>query len=437
VEQYLFSLAFVINNLTLKILTGKINQGYYRMNKKFLLTIISTIILITATFFLTKPKSEEEQVVFWTLQMNDFAPYINEVIANFEEQNPNVKIKWVDIPFSEGEKRTLASILSDNPPDLVNLNPDFSATLAHKGALSEIPQDKTTQFNQEILNSLKDKNKIFSIPWYATSAITIYNKELLKKAGVEVPKTYSKVAEFAPIVKSKTGSYIFIPNITENDTILKILHKYGVSASGNLASDKSIQVFEMFKNLYVQGLIPKETISMTLSEALEKYMSENIALIGAGANFLNLIKENAPSTYAKTDVAPQIVGELGQYDFSLMNFVIPLKAKHKEQALEFALFLTNDENQLKLAKLTNVLAVNQKTLNNEFYTKYDANDLMAKARVISAKQLNKIQPIYSTQKNQKEINNLTNSAVQEILLNKASTAKILENTSQNIRKLEK
>ncbi len=44
-------------------------------------------------------------------------------------------------------------------------------------------------------------------------------------------------------------------------------------------------------------------------------MSENIAMIGAGANFLNMIKENAPSTYAKTDVAPQIVGELGQNDF--------------------------------------------------------------------------------------------------------------------------
>jgi putative chitobiose transport system substrate-binding protein len=407
------------------------------MNKKFLITIISTFLLITATFFLTKPKSDEEQVVFWTLQMNDFAPYINEVIADFEAQNPDVKIKWVDIPFSEGEKRTLASVLSDNPPDLVNLNPDFSATLAHKGALAEIPQDKTTQFNQEILNSLKYKNKIFSLPWYATSAITIYNKNLLTQAGVEVPKTYSQVADLAQIVKSKTNSYIFIPTITENDTILKILNKYGISSSENLASDKSVQVFDMFKNLYAKNLIPKETISMTLSEALEKYMSENIALIGAGANFLNMIKENAPSTYAKTDVAPQLVGELGQYDFSLMNFVIPLKAKHKEQALEFALFLTNDENQLKLAKLTNILAVNQKTLNNEFYTKYQPDDLMAKARVISAKQLNKIQPIYSTQKNQKEINNLTNSAVQEILLNKAPTTQILETTSLNIKKLEK
>ena len=33
---------------------------------------------------------------------------------------------------------------------------------------------------------------------------------------------------------------------------------------------------------------------MTLQEALEKYMSENIALINAGANYLNMIKENAP-----------------------------------------------------------------------------------------------------------------------------------------------
>ena len=63
----------------------------------------------------------------------------------------------------------------------------------------------------------------------------------------------------------------------------------------------------------------------------------------------------------KTDVAHQIVGELGQNDFSLMNFVIPLRAKHKDEALKFALFLTNDKNQLELAKMTNVLTVNDKT----------------------------------------------------------------------------
>lgn len=370
------------------------------------------------------PKKSQDEVVFWTLQMSDFAPYINEVIKNFENDNPDVKIKWVDVPFSEGEKRALASVLTDNPPDLINLNPDFSATLAHKGALQEISKNELTQFNEEIIKSLEIDDKIYSIPWYATSAITIYNKELLKS----VPKTYEQIANMAPDIRKK-GAYITLPNITENDTMLKILNKY--------PKDKEQYVFGIFKDLYLKGFIPKETVTITLQEALEKYMSGNIALLGAGANFLNMVKENSPQIYAKTDVSEQIKGDLGQNDFSLMNFVIPLKAKHKQQALEFALYLTNDKNQLELAKLTNVLAVNKQTLNNDFYKKYDQNDLMAKARVISAQQLNHLQPVFRTQKNQKEINNLVNIAVQNILLNKGKTENILNELDKNVKLLEK
>lgn len=406
------------------------------MNKNFWIVIVTTLILLTSIFFVFSKKQENNEVVFWTLQMNDFAPYINGVIKEFEAENPNIKIKWVDVPFSEGEKRTLASVLSDNPPDLVNLNPDFSSTLAHKGALQEIPQEKTTQFNQEILNSLKTNGKIYSIPWYATSAITIYNKKLLNKAQITIPQTYDEIKNFAPQVRKNTGAYVFLPNITENDTMLKILNKYGCANSTAINSKKSVEVFDEFRTMYSKDLIPKETVTMTLQEALEKYMSENILLIGAGANFLNMIKENAPSTYANTDIAPQITGELGQNDFSLMNFVIPSRAKHKDEALQFALFLTNDKNQLELAKLTNVLAVNQKTLQNDFYTKYDSNDLMSKARVISAKQLNKVQPVFKTQKGQKDINNIVNATVQEILLGKDDTSKVLNKVSKDWKAIE-
>ena len=355
--------------------------------------------------------------------MSDFAPYINGVISDFEQENPDIKIKWVDIPFSEGEKRTLASVLSDNPPDLVNLNPDFSATLAHKGALQEISKADLAQFNDQIVKSLETDGKMYSIPWYATSAITIYNKKLLSV----VPKTYDEIAQLAPSIRKKQA-YIMLPNITENDTMLKILNKY--------PKNKKVYVFTLFKNLYSKDLIPKETVTMTLSEALEKYMSGNIALIGAGANFLNMIKENAPEIYKQTDVAFQIKGDLGQNDFSLMNFVIPLKAKNKDKALKFALFLTNDENQLELAKLTNVLAVNKEALNNDFYKKYDSNDLMAKARVISAIQLNNPEPVFKTQKKQKEINSLVNNAVQNILLNKDKTDNILNELDKNLKILE-
>lgn len=405
------------------------------MKNLFLKTSLILIILLLAIFTIPfSKKSVDNEVVFWTLQMNDFAPYMNKVISEFEAQNPDVKIKWIDVPFSEGEKRTLASVLSDNPPDLINLNPDFTALLAQRGALYQIDEQYTKQYNQSIINSLKTNGKLYSLPWYATSAVTIYNKDLLAKSGAKMPATYKDLAQIAPQIKQKTGAYVLLPNITENDTMARILNKYGVT-SNNINSQKSQEVFELFKNLYEKDLIPKESITQTHREALEKYMAEKIVFFQAGANFLTMIKENAPSTYANTDVAPQIVGELGQNDFSLMNFVIPTRAKHKNEALKFALFLTNSENQLAMAKLTNILAVNEETLQNEFYTKYDEKDLMSKARIISAKQLNKIEPTFMPARNQKEINILVNEAVQQILLNKATTKNILDNLSDKMKEL--
>ena len=402
------------------------------MNKlKIVLGLIVIIICAGLCIRIFHKPDNNNEVIFWTLQMSDFSDYMNGVIKEFEKENPDIKIKWIDVPFSEGEKRTLASVLSDNPPDLINLNPDFSATLAQKGALYEIPQENALQFNQAIVNSLKYNGKLYSLPWYATSAVTIYNKKLIDKAGIQVPLTYEEAGKAAQIIKSKTGAYIFLPNITENDTMLKILNKYGVNSPENIADENSVKVFEYFKNLYEQNLIPKESITQTHREALEKYMSENIVLFQAGANFLNMIKENAPMTYEHTDVTSQMTGKLGQNDFSLMNFVIPLKAKHKEEAVKFVLFLTNDKNQLELAKLTNVIAVNQETLKNDFYTKYSPDDLMAKARVISAGQLNKVEPVMKSSQNQKDINNLVNSAVQKILLGEGDTKQILQKLSKD------
>lgn len=393
--------------------------------KKLFLILLSLIILTGCA-----SKEQRKLVSFWTLQMGDFAPYINEVISEYEAEHKDIKLKWVDVPFSEGEKRTLAAVMTDCPPDLINLNPDFSAILAQKGTLEEIPQKKLSTFTPEVVKAMSYNGKIYSIPWYATSAITIYNKNLLKKSEINnVPKTYDELFNISRQIKSKTGAYAFLPTITENDTMVKILNKYGVSEPSEYNNQSSHKVFEIFKELYLKDLIPKETITMTHREALEQYMAGKVVFYQGGANFLNMIKENAPKVYAQTDVSEQLKGSVGQNDFSVMNFVIPVKAKYKSEALDFCLFLTNEENQLKLAKMTNIISTNSNALKDSFYNDY--SDLTSKARSISAKQINNIYPQLRQRRNQKEINLLVNTAVQSILLEKASTEKILENLVQS------
>lgn len=408
--------------------------------KKKLIIITSIFALFFAVFvmFSITPKSEldEKEIVFWTLQMNEFTSYMTDVIAKFEYEHPDVKIKWIDVPFSEGEKRTLAAILSNNPPSLVNLNPDFSSVLAQKGALEEIPKEKLNTFNKNLIKSLEIDGNAYAIPWYATSAVTIYNKSLLSKAGLQMPPlTYEDYSSYAKDVKDKSGAYIFMPTITENDTMLKVLNKYGINSPNKLTDKESVQIFNNYRDLYKNKLIPEESITQTHREALEKYMSGQIVTLQAGANFLNMVKENAPNVYKNTEVAPQVVGKLGQNDFSMMNLVIPKRAKNKDIALEFALFLTNEENQLSLARLTNIIATNEKALQNEYYNKYDLNDKMAKARVISAQQLNKIEPVQRSQKSQKELNTAINTAVQMILSDNLDTKKVLESAAKKWTKL--
>lgn len=409
--------------------------------KTVILIILVTLICISSVYQITKPKTEKqlntpEEVVFWSLQMGTFDKYMKPLISEFESQNPNIKIKWIDVPYSEGEKRTLASILSSTPPDLVNLTPDFSSVLAQKQALEFIDCKKLGNYNSQIIEMLKQDGKCYAVPFYATSSITFYNKELLEKANLKtLPKTYDDLFAAAPILKQKTNAFVTMPTLTENDTFLKILNKYDINSSDKLTSQKSIRIFDEYKNLYQKNLIPKESITQNHQEALEKYMSGQIAFIQSGANFLNIVKENAPQLFKHTDVSNQPIGSNGKYDVSVMNLIIPARAKHKDGALKFALFLTNKKNQIALAQLTTILPVNNEALKDPYFARFDDTDTISKARYISAKQLNNLQTPIKLENNKKEIINLINTTIQQIMLGKTDTRIQLEKTQKTWRRL--
>ena len=59
--------------------------------------IVLLVILFSVLTILHRKNNTADELVFWTLQMGDFAPYMNKVIGEFEAQN-DVKIKWVDVP---------------------------------------------------------------------------------------------------------------------------------------------------------------------------------------------------------------------------------------------------------------------------------------------------------------------------------------------------
>lgn len=405
------------------------------MKIKILSLIFAVIVIFCFVFFTEKTEAQKNEVVFWTLQLGTFDKYINGIIEEFESQNPEIKIKWVDVPYSEGEKRTLAALLSDNPPDLINLTPDFSAMAAQKNTLFEIPENVMSAFPESLYASLSYKDKFFAIPFYLTSAVTFANEELMNKTGItKIPETYEEMYSLAETIKNNSDACVEMPSITENDTFLKILNKYGVDIFNEIQSEKSKKVFEMYENAYKNGYIPKESITQSHREALEKYMSGQIVFLQAGANFLNIVRENAPKIYEKTEIAPQMLGPTGKYDFSLMNLIIPLKAKNRENALKFAVFLTNEKNQLEFSKLTSVLPANKYALNNEYFRQQDTKE--AKARFISAEQIKNLSSGMKNNRHKKNIITLVNTTLAKILAGKETSEEGLKNLDTKIKDYE-
>lgn len=388
------------------------------------------ILIITSTLIgYAKENSNKVELEFWTLQLNDFAPYIKDKIATYERNHPNIKIKWVDIPFSEGEKRTLSAVMSKKVPDIINLNPSFSATLQKKNVLAKINANIDNDYIEPALQLCKQNNELYAIPWYVTSKITIYNSELLKNTGYNSPPSnYKEILPFAHIVKRNKNKYAFMPNLAEDGEMLKIMSKQNVSLNEFFISEKTIDTYSLMKKLYKYELIPNGSINQKHRDSLEKYMAGETVFLEAGSNFLKTIKENAPEIYKTTKVAPQLNLENGVTSISLMNFVIPQKSKYKKQAEAFALYMANSRNQAEFCKLAPVLPSTKSALKRPFFLK--DTTLIDKGRKISANQLKTAKTTQPIIPNQKQINEIIDYVTQNILLNKKSIKEALNEGSK-------
>lgn len=405
------------------------------MIKKVFLIVSIILVLMFGVSTLHSQKSENE-FVFWTIQLKGVADEIIEKnIKAFETKHPEIKVVWIDIPIAETQKRILASTLSSTPPDLVNLNPEFSYLLARHGAVEYFREVDTENFNKNLQDILRFEGKAFAIPFYATSPVTLYNREIYNKCGIKnPPKTYDELLLISEKINKCTRADVLSINLNEGEVFPKILNKYEIYDAKSL-KEKGKKPYETFKTLYSKGFISKECLTMNHREVLEKYMAENALTVVVGTNFIKSVQENALDIYNKSAISEQLTGTSGKYDVSLMNLLIPKKAKHKELAREFALMLTDKESQLALARKTNVLPANKYALEDNYFKTTKNADPLEVARIVSARQLNNLVEKEFSPLNKKEINDMINKSIESYLILNEDTNSAIDKIKEELEEI--
>ena len=354
--------------------------------------------------------NNSNQLEFWTMQLKpNFTQYFADLNSTYESENEDVELRWIDIPWSAMENKILTSISAKTAPDVVNLNPKFASQLATSNAWLDLesavsPEVKRTYLPKiwqastiEICEESKCNDRTFGIPWYLTTTITIYNQQLLATSGIEeVPQTYQELASAAQIIKDKTGKYAFFTTFVPSDSgdVLESLIKMGVELvddSGRAAFDtpEGKAAFQYWVDLYQRNLLPPEVLTQGHRRGIELYQAGEVALLASGAEFIDSITKNAPTVAEVSGVAPQIIGKTGKKSVAVMNLVIPRSTEKSQQALEYALFVTNTENQLNFARESNVLPSTVEAVEQyiQDIDRQEQTSLKEQAKKISAAQL--------------------------------------------------
>ncbi|WP_025680645.1 ABC transporter substrate-binding protein [Paenibacillus massiliensis] len=375
---------------------------------------------------------------FWTIALQPtFTDYFNQVIADYEQAHPNVRVEWKDYPYDAITNKLLTSISGGDSPDVVNLNTEFASQMGTKGAVLDMNQyltpDEKSAYFEGIFESTVIGDKAYALPWYTGTEVLFMNKKLVEQAGLDPaapPQTREELIEWARQIKEKTGKAGYAMQL-----VSKLFPIDGIPI---LNEDKSAAAFNnpdteaMIRNiqqLMDEGIVIKEDADF--AKQVQYYAGEQVAFELAGPTFINFIKTAAPEVYSNTIAVPLPTGKGGVRMSNSMNLVVPAKSAHPEEAVRFAVFLTNADSQTAFSKVANTLPSTKASIEDPFFTESDQS-LEAEAKIVSAQSLDKATDYMVGVPNAKDINSAITRALQNILLNGADMTKTLKDLEQEV-----
>ncbi|WP_027480981.1 ABC transporter substrate-binding protein [Deinococcus pimensis] len=360
------------------------------------------LLLTAALLSVSAASAQKVQLEFWTQSLAPlFNDEMNRLVAEYEKQNPNVDVKWVDVPANAIEQKLLASVAAGRPPAVVNLNADMTVKMRDQGALETLNDigDKTLKtYFPGALSTFTFENKVYGLPWYWAPKVVAYNTEIFKKAGLDPnnpPRTIQTLIAAAKQIKDKTGMYGFMPNINNINFLflfqeygLPILDKGGKKAVFN--SPQHVRVLQEYVDLYKKGYIPEDTMRRGFVGATELYGAGKLGMLITGPQFILRVENDNKTVYGQTKVAPYPLNLAGNVIHTpLMAMSVPKGVQNKAEAMKLAAFITNDVNQLQFSKVTKTTFPSTiKSSTNAFF-KQGGDNAIDQGRLVSSTELKK------------------------------------------------
>lgn len=336
---------------------------------------------------------------FWTISLKpDLTAHIEDVVRRYEAAHPGVRIKWVDVDLQVLDQKLLSAIAGGVGPDVVNLNTELTVRMAQEHALVDmdaaVPPEVRAGYFPNIWASLRVDGSAYGVPWYVEPDVLAYNAALFRRAGLDPNRPPVSINDYigdAVAIKRKTGLYGFMPNV-DKIRMLTIFQEEGLPV---LTPDRRRAVFNSpahaallarYVDLFRHDMFPADTLRRGYLGATERYSAGQLGMLVVGPEFIQRVRSDGPDAYRDTLVAPMPLGHGRVVDLPTMDVAVPVQSRHRAAAVDFALFVTNDENQLAFCHVVVAFPSTRRAAADPYFTRPGTTP-EDRARAIAAREL--------------------------------------------------
>ncbi len=340
------------------------------MKKFILITLMATMTHVWA--------APVQKIEFWTFSMKPkFTPWFEAVVTRYEQDNPGVKIEWIDFPWDVIQTKLVTRIVAGTPPALVNLNVPWADEFARDGLL--LPVDDLlgaarADYIPSTLDDLRFKGKTYGFPMYSNVAVITFNTEIFRAAGLtRGPDSLDEQLAFARQIATRTGKAGIAPALSKIDGLfmqqgLAVIAggKAVFNSPGHVALVQKLAATYKVGGLLKEGLFAEDNFPIVI----DAYKGGRVGMLLAPPTALRRIESDAKDIYAISDIAPAPLGPTGIVDGGwLVHFAVPkgVSAALLPAVGKFARYLTGDANQLSFARQASVFPATVKAAADPFF----------------------------------------------------------------------
>lgn len=145
--------------------------------------------------------SEPVTITFWDCNAGDQrTEYYEQLISDFEAQNPDIKIEYLGLSFSEALSKYQTAITSGEMPDVGSVNSSWASTIFNLGHCVPMDElfaswDGASEISAGALESARGMSKdgkLYMMPTSTNFLCMWANTKMFEEAGLSYPSTWDE-----------------------------------------------------------------------------------------------------------------------------------------------------------------------------------------------------------------------------------------------------